>query len=143
MCYQKISEGELDQPACTAACPTGATIFGEREELLEEARRRIRAKPELYIDHIWGEHEVGGTSVLYISDVELDEAGWPRELGNDARPELARQVLHSVPYTFVGVAAAMYGVHWTFERRKKVAEREGGGQRPSTDADDSEAGEES
>lgn len=143
MCYQKISAGELDQPACTAACPTGATIFGEREALLEEARRRISANPELYIDHIWGEHEVGGTSVLYISDVELDEAGWPSNLGNDARPVLARHVLHTVPYTFVGVAAAMYGVHWTFERRKKVAEIEGADQKPLTDAGDSDAGEES
>jgi formate dehydrogenase iron-sulfur subunit len=143
MCYQKISVGELDQPACTGACPTGATIFGEREELLEEARRRIHAHPELYMNHIWGEYEVGGTSVLYISDVELDEAGWPRELGNDARPVLARHVLHTVPYTFVGVAAAMYGVHWTFERRKKVAETEGVDQRQSNDAADGEAGEES
>jgi formate dehydrogenase iron-sulfur subunit len=143
MCYQKIIEGELDQPACTGACPTGATIFGEREELLEEARRRIHAHPELYMNHIWGEYEVGGTSVLYISDVELDEAGWPRELGNDARPVLARHVLHTVPYTFVGVAAAMYGVHWTFERRKKVAETEGVDQRQPNDATDGEAGEES
>jgi len=143
LCYQKISDGELDQPACTATCPTGATIFGEREALLEEARYRIRTNPELYIDHIWGEREVGGTSVLYISDVNLDEAGWPRELGNDARPVLARHVLHTVPYTFVGVAAAMYGVHWTFERRKKVAETEGGDRKSATDAAENEAGEES
>jgi formate dehydrogenase iron-sulfur subunit len=142
LCHQKISDGELDQPACTAACPTGATIFGEREALLEEARRRTHANPERYIDHIWGEHEIGGTSILYISDVDLDEAGWPHELGNDARPELARNVLHTVPYTFVGVAAAMYGVHWTFERRKTVAEAESGSGTSPTDAVDSEAGEE-
>jgi hypothetical protein len=48
-----------------------------------------------------------------------------------------------VPYTFVGVAAAMYGVHWTFERRKKVAETEGVDQRQPNDATDGEAGEES
>jgi formate dehydrogenase iron-sulfur subunit len=143
LCYQKISGGELDQPACTSACPTGATIFGEREALLEEARRRIQANPERYIDHIWGEHEVGGTSVLYISDVDLDEAGWPRELGNTARPVLARNVLHTVPYTFAGVAVAMYGVHWTYERRKKVAEVESRDQGPATETTDSEAGEES
>ena len=144
LCHQKISSGELDQPACTAACPTGATIFGEREALLEEARRRIREHPERYIDHIWGEHEIGGTSVLYISDVDLHEAGWPRELGYEARPVLARNVLHTVPYTFVGVAAAMYGVHWTFERRQKVAAIEGGGDTPPTDDEkNSEAGEES
>ena len=124
LCYQKITDGELEQPACTAACPTDATIFGERGELLAEARRRIAADPDRYIDHIWGEHEIGGTSVLYISDVDLAEAGWPATLGNEPRPELARSVLHTVPYTFFGVAAAMYGVHWTFERRQKVAAAE-------------------
>ena len=124
LCYEKILGGELDQPACTAACPTGATIFGDRDELLAEARRRIDTEPDRYIDHMWGEHEVGGTTVLYISDVGLDQAGWPDTLGNDPRPVLARRVLHTVPYTFVGVAAAMYGVHWTFERRKKVADAE-------------------
>jgi formate dehydrogenase iron-sulfur subunit len=125
LCYQKITDGDLEQPACTAACPTGATIFGQREELLAEARRRISDNPDRYIDHIWGEHEIGGTSVLYISDVELDAAGWPATLGNQPRPELARNVLHTVPYTFFGVAAAMYGIHWTYERRKKVAAADG------------------
>jgi formate dehydrogenase iron-sulfur subunit len=125
MCYQKIIDGELSQPACTAACPTKATIFGEREALLEEARRRISDSPGMYIGHIWGEQEVGGTSVLYISDVDLDGAGWPHSLDDIARPVLARKVLHTVPYTFVGVAAVMYGIHWTFERRQAVALAEG------------------
>jgi formate dehydrogenase iron-sulfur subunit len=125
LCAEKMAAGEIDQPACTAACPTQATIFGEREELLAEARSRIEAAPDRYIDHIWGEHEVGGTSVLTISDVPLTEAGWPADLGTQARPVLARTVLHTVPYTFIGVAGLMAGVHWTFERRKKVAAAEG------------------
>jgi formate dehydrogenase iron-sulfur subunit len=135
MCYQKITNGELSQPACTAACPTEATVFGERQALLEEARRRIRDNPARYIDHIWGEREVGGTSVLYISDVDLDAAGWPHGLDDVARPVLAREVLHTVPYTFVGVAAAMYGIHWTFERRTAVAEVEADVE-PSNDHDE-------
>jgi formate dehydrogenase iron-sulfur subunit len=125
LCHDKITSGELEQPACTTACPTGATIFGDREELLAEAKRRIADRPDLYIDHVWGETEVGGTSVLYISDVDLDEAGWPDRLTDTPRPILARKVLHTVPYTFVGVSAVMAGVNWTFERRKKVAAAEG------------------
>jgi len=125
LCYPKLKAGELQQPACTHACPTGATIFGERDGLLAEAKKRIREKPHVYIDHVWGETEVGGTSVLYISDVDLDAAGWPSRLGDRARPLLARKVLHTVPYTFGGVAALMYGVHWTYERRRKVAAAEG------------------
>jgi formate dehydrogenase iron-sulfur subunit len=141
LCYDKIKAGELAQPSCTTACPTEATVFGTRDAMLTEARRRIQADPELYIDHIWGEHEVGGTSVLYISDVDLDTAGWPSTLGTGSRPELARKVLHTVPYTFVGVAAACAGIHWTFERRKKVAAVEGSGPEPPRTSDDG-AGEE-
>ena len=125
LCYDKIVSGELSQPACTAACPTEATIFGERDALLTEARSRIAAAPDRYLDHIWGEHEVGGTSVLTISDVNLAEAGWAESLGTRSRPVLARKVLHTVPYTFFGVAGLMYGVHWTLDRRRKVAAAEG------------------
>jgi formate dehydrogenase iron-sulfur subunit len=125
LCYDKIIAGELSQPACTAVCPTEATIFGEREELLAEARSRIAAAPDRYIDHIWGEHEVGGTSVLTISDVDLAAAGWAEDIGTRSRPALARKVLHTVPYTFFGVAGLMYGVHWTLDRRRKVAAAEG------------------
>jgi formate dehydrogenase iron-sulfur subunit len=124
MCYDKIRDGELSEPACTAACPVQATVFGEREALLGEARRRIEENPHAYVDHIWGEHEVGGTSVLYISDVDLSSAGWPASLDETARPEYARKVMHTVPYTFVGVAAAMYGIQWTLQRRQEVAAAE-------------------
>ena len=121
LCYDNLMAGKLDQPACTAACPTGATIFGERDALLAEARRRIAAEPGRYLNHIWGEHEVGGTSVLYISDVELDVAGWPDSLTDRAVPKLARSVLGTVPATFVTVGAAMAGIHWVVRRRQKLA----------------------
>ncbi len=97
MCYDAIMAGTQSQPACTGACPTQATVFGERDALLAEARRRIRENPGRYIDHIWGEHEVGGTSVLYISDVDLDHAGWPTDLRDAPYPELTSPAMHAVP----------------------------------------------
>jgi formate dehydrogenase iron-sulfur subunit len=127
LCYDGIRAGRLEQPACTEKCPTGATIFGEREALLAEARKRIAAEPGKYIDHIWGEHEVGGTSVLYISDVDLTTAGWPARLPEHAVPELATSVLRTVPATFVGVGIAMAGIHWIVRRRQKLAAAAGTG----------------
>ena len=124
LCHDALMSGELDQPACTAACPTKATIFGEREALLAEARRRIEAAPDKYVNHIWGEHEVGGTSVLYISDVELTAAGWPADLPGQGVPELANAVLGTVPATFLTVGAAMAGIHWIVRRRDEVAAAE-------------------
>jgi formate dehydrogenase iron-sulfur subunit len=125
LCYDKVKSGELAQPACTAACPTQATIFGEREALLAEARRRIAAQPGRYIDRVWGEHEVGGTSVLYISDVDLAEAGWPADLRNASYAALTQPALATVPWTFAGVGAVAFGVSWVIDRRRRLA---GGGE---------------
>ncbi len=121
LCYENLKNGNLDQPACTAACPVGATIFGTRDALLAEAKRRIAAAPGQYIDHVWGEHEVGGTSVLYVSDVDLVTAGWPNDLSQHPVPDLAKRVLHTVPTTFLTVGALMAGIHWVIKRRQRLA----------------------
>jgi formate dehydrogenase iron-sulfur subunit len=121
LCYERVKSGELTEPACTKACPTQATIFGDRDELLRIARERIRTNPERYIDHVWGEHEVGGTSVLYISDVDLGAAGWPEYLRDASYPALTRTAMHAVPPTFLTVGAAMFGLSWVIGRRRKLA----------------------
>jgi formate dehydrogenase iron-sulfur subunit len=121
LCYEQLQDGSLEQPACTAACPVGATVFGKRDDLLDQARRTIRAAPGKYLDHVWGEHEVGGTSVLYISDVDLVAAGWPASLGENPVPDLATRVLNTVPTTFLTVGALMAGVHWVVKRRQRLA----------------------
>jgi len=126
LCYQRVKSGESDQPACTAACPRKATIFGERSKLLAEAHRRIEADPRRYIRHVWGEHEVGGTSVLYISDVDLAGAGWPQNLPGYEIPAYPEKVLHTVPWTFLTVGTVMAGVHWIIRRRQQLAAEQAG-----------------
>ena len=118
MCYNLLQQGK--NPACVDACEEKATIFGEREELITEARQRISSKPELYIQKIYGEYEVGGTSVLYISDVELDFLGWKKDLGTQTFPSRTKLAMDAVPPVFLCVGALMYGIYWITERRKKV-----------------------
>jgi len=142
LCHDKLLSGELKEPACTAACPNEATLFGEREELIREAWARIRRHPDRYVQHVWGEHEVGGTSVLYISDVDLKTAGWPDFLDDKARPVLARKVLHTVFPTFFGVATVMAGVHWIIDRRQQL-EKTDTGQEAEEDVKESGTGEDS
>jgi formate dehydrogenase iron-sulfur subunit len=121
LCHDKIISGELDQPACTSACPTQATIYGSREELLAEARKRIHNDPKRYLDKIWGEHEVGGTSVLYVSDIPLNFLGWTDNLGTDPLPPKTWSALRQVPYIFGAVGLGMAGLYWIIERRQRLA----------------------
>jgi formate dehydrogenase iron-sulfur subunit len=126
MCYYNINEGKLNEPACTRACPVGATIFGTRDELLAEAKKRIRENPGKYLDHVWGEKEVGGTHVLYISHINLDFLGWKPDLGTDPLPATTWPALKIVPGVFLGVGVAMSAACWIINRRIKVMGEESG-----------------
>ena len=123
LCYDKLKSGEIDKPACVSACPKEATTFGSREEMLAEARKRLAAEPEKYIQHIWGEHEVGGTSVLYISHVDLGFLAWqdPKYLGTEPLPEKTWDALKKVPFEFVGMATFMTAAWWIIDRRMRLA----------------------
>ena len=118
LCYERIVKGI--QPACTEVCPTGATIFGEREELLAEAKRRIAENPDTYIDRVFGEHEVGGTSVFYLSDIDLDFLTYPVKKIDTSLPETTSAAMSAVPPAFVGMGAIMGGLYWFCKRRERL-----------------------
>lgn len=126
LCYDRIRQGQ--QPACTEACPTKATIFGDRDELLAEAHRHIAEKPNLYLNHVWGETEAHGASVLYISDVDLSFLTSGHEIPADALPAKTAVAMEAVPYTFCGVLAVMGTVNWVISRRIKLAKEKSDGQ---------------
>jgi formate dehydrogenase iron-sulfur subunit len=117
MCVDRLAEGL--EPACAKACPTGAITFGERDELLQEARSRTQAHPDMYVDHIYGEKEVGGTSMLYISHVPFEELGFPT-LGSEPIPRYSDVAMAAVPPAIVLVSAAMAGVYWITKRREQM-----------------------
>jgi formate dehydrogenase iron-sulfur subunit len=94
-CAERQAKGLL--PACAEVCPSGALQFGTREALLEEARTRIYQNPKAYAHHIYGEHEAGGTSWLYISAVEPEALGLKAGLSTTPYPELTRTALSAVP----------------------------------------------
>jgi formate dehydrogenase iron-sulfur subunit len=125
MCFQRVSKGQ--PTACASVCPTGATLFGERDELIREARARITAEPTRYVDHIYGLHEAGGTSVLMLSGVSFTDLGLPGALPNEPLPGLTWQALSKVPDVILLAATFLYGVHWITRRREFVRRIEGPG----------------
>jgi len=120
MCFERvIKDGKL--PACVEACPTQATIFGDRDELLAEAKRRLSREPHKYINKIWGASEVGGTSVMYISDVDIKLTGLDAPvISPEPMPHRTTKILHQMPLVFTGMSLLMGGLYWMFKRRQEV-----------------------
>ena len=118
MCYERVlTEGR--PPACVEACPVDATIFGDRDELLAEAKRRLASNPTGYVQKIWGAKEVGGTSVLYISDVDIKLTGLDAPITSpEPVPHRTTKILHQMPMVFTGMAFLMVGLHWVIKRRQ-------------------------
>jgi formate dehydrogenase iron-sulfur subunit len=124
MCYERQKAGR--PTACTEACPTGATICGERDAMIAEARKRLREKPGEYYQRIYGLREVGGTSVLYLSAVPFEQIGLRSNLPEGPLPGLTWRALSAVPDVGTLGAVALGGIYWITHRRQAVAAVEGG-----------------
>jgi formate dehydrogenase beta subunit len=117
LCKDRLAEGKL--PGCVEACPRGAVIYGKRDELLREAHKRIDLKPDLYVNQVYGEKELGGTQVLYLSHIPFDKLGFKFQQ-EEAVPNLQQTVQHGVYKGFVA-PLALYGLLGAvmFRNRKK------------------------
>ncbi len=108
LCAARVAAGE--QPACVANCPAQALTFGRRENLLEEARHRIYSEPGRYVSHIYGEHEAGGTSWLYLSAVPFSQIGFKTDIGTTAYPTYTKEFLYAVPLVLTLVPPFLMGL---------------------------------
>jgi formate dehydrogenase iron-sulfur subunit len=133
MCADRVAKGL--QTACAAACPTGATKFGDRNSLIAEARERIASNRDQYIDHIYGLNEVGGTSVLLLSSVPFERFGYTTSLSSESMPLLTYRVLSHIPNLVMVGAALLGGIWWITNRRTEVAAAEGHGERPPAESE--------
>lgn len=139
MCNQ-AGVGRIDKggmTGCAEACPTGATLFGSRTSLLEEAKRRLALKPgqvyhyprgdvrkpdsfhekavPQYQSHVWGETEAGGTNVMHLSAVSYQKLGMP-PLGERSYASISEGV-QSTLYSYMALPAiALGGLTWLVKR---------------------------
>ena len=117
LCADRLNAGL--EPACVKTCPTNALKMGERDDLIREARGRIAAAPDKYVDHIYGEKEVGGTSWLYLSPVPFEKLGMP-VLGSEPVTINAERAMGAVAPVLAGVTATMAGIYWLIRRRERI-----------------------
>jgi len=109
-CYDtRLKEGR--PPACVESCPQQVMTFGKRKDLMKIARERIRKNPKKYIDHVYGEHEVGGTGWFYISSAPFAEAGFDEDLPKEPIINNVKDFLAMVPVVLVVWPALFTGFH--------------------------------
>ena len=120
MCFERTTQ-EGGMPACAAMCPVEAITYGKRSELLALARSKIASKPEKYVDHIYGEHEAGGTCWLYVAGKPFEELGFRTDIGSIPYSELTKGFLSAVPLVLTISPALLMGAYAFTKRREELA----------------------
>lgn len=119
MCYDRVKEGNI--PACAEACPTGATLFGDRNEMIEIAKQRLAEHPDKYYKYIYGLEEAGGTSVLYLSPVPFEELGFNTNLLKTPLPNFTHEALAKIPTLVTVGGVLLTGFYWLTNRKNEIA----------------------
>lgn len=108
------------QPACAAACPTGAIKYGKRTELIKEGKDRVAALSKTNANAVfYGDKELGGLHVMYV----LDDI--PKVYGLPAKPEVPAPMMVRDALKSVGAGAAVavvvgFGLNYLVARRAKM-----------------------
>jgi formate dehydrogenase iron-sulfur subunit len=117
-CSDRAS-GTGANPACAASCPTEALVFGRRADLIALAKDRLAKRPDRYLPHIYGEHEVGGTSWLYLTGRPVQDLGL-LDLPDAPPPQLTEAIQHGI-FRYGAIPVAVYGllagIMWHNHRR--------------------------
>jgi Fe-S-cluster-containing dehydrogenase component len=126
LCSHRFASGGY--AACCEFCPTGASIFGDVQGLLKEAKRRLALnagefdyyplrqldstdktlrKVTPYINKVYGAKDGGGTQVIMLANVPFQKLGLPT-LSDESAAAHSETLFHSiykgmfVPYMLLG-----------------------------------------
>ena len=124
-CFERTKEGLL--PACVEICPVEALVYGPRSELIKIAREKIKKYPDRYIEHIYGENEIGGTSWLYLAGQDLAKTKALPTLETKTAPGVSESIQHGIFAYFVPPAslyALLAGIMWLNKKKKESSEGE-------------------
>jgi ferredoxin len=134
-CEHRLAEGLL--PACVERCPSGASLFGTREEMLEEAHRRLALEPGStyayprntlddpnrheatvphYINRVYGETQGGGTQVMVLAGVPFGKLDLP-DIAERSFASVSETIQHTVYKGMIAPLALLGGLMFIARRR--------------------------
>ncbi len=139
LCNHRLAKGQL--PGCVESCPTGASLFGTREELLAEAKQRLALKPgeeyayprdtlaspnryvaeaPKYQQRVYGEKQGGGTQVLVLSGIPFEKLELPN-LPERSYAGVSETLQHTI-YKGMAAPLALFGGLMLLARRNTGAD---------------------
>ena len=114
LCYDRLEDGL--EPACAKACPTDSIQFGDYEDLVEVAERRVAALHDRGVEDAYLYREpAGGLGAFFLLTEPPERYGLPA----DADSPIQRNV---VPATLAAVGAGLLaaaGVAAAFAREAR------------------------
>jgi len=121
-CAANVSAG--GSPWCVTTCPAQALRFGEREEILAEAKARVTAMADRYPNvQVYGETQAGGLGLILV----LPDAPETLDIPADPPPvpvvvDAWKNVVQPVSMGMTALAAVGAGVLGIIARRNHLAE---------------------
>jgi formate dehydrogenase iron-sulfur subunit len=130
LCTDRIEEGM--QPACVTTCHPGAMQFGEKEEMLKLAEKRLREIKGKYPNAmIYNPQGVGGTHTIYVLAEKPSVYGLPENpkvptsaiLWKDYAQPIGKMMLGATTTALVGAFIA----NRLFSKKNQAHDGDGGG----------------
>jgi formate dehydrogenase iron-sulfur subunit len=132
-CAQVVKAG--GQPWCVKTCPSGALRYGEREEILAEARQRLEVlKARHPRARLYGETEAGGLGVIVVMPDDPETLNLPNNPQIPATIQTWQKVVQPASLGLTGLAVLTTGLAAFIARRNHHKEVERLRQQPAVEA---------
>jgi formate dehydrogenase iron-sulfur subunit len=127
LCSDRVAVGM--EPACVKVCPTGAIVFGSKEDMIDHAEGRIADLKDRGYDNagLYDPQGVGGTHVMYVlqhADQPGLYAGLPKDPSISPMVSLWKGVTKPLMTFGLGLIALAGFFHYVTAGPKEVDEEE-------------------
>jgi len=111
LCHDRITQNPTLEPACVKACPSKALKFGDRDDLLEYARK---------FKYVYGGGRGYDSSVIYCSGKPLEEVGFEKASIHGI-PSSLEAMTHPLGQAAIVVGVAYSSLELIRNRKEKIA----------------------